>query len=129
MPNEFQIQHRIINPYHAQENGVVEAFNMILENALKKVCNTRRDDWDQKVSAMLCASRTTCKKLTSQTPFKLVYGQEVVMPMEYIVLSLRVVVIIETIGVDVVEHRLLQRVQLEKERFVAGFHQNVEKQR
>ena len=71
----------------------------------------------------------TCKKLTGQTPFKLVYGQEVVMPMEYIVPSLRVVAIMEMTDVDAVEERLLQLTHLEEEHFVAGFHQNVEKQR
>ena len=35
--------------------------------------------------------------------FKLVYGQEVVMPMEYIVPSLRVVALTEMTDVDVVE--------------------------
>ena len=52
---ELHIQNRKMTPYHPQENGTVEAFNKILEKALTKVCNTYRDDWDQKVSAMLWA--------------------------------------------------------------------------
>ena len=40
---------------------------------------------------MLWAYHTTCKWLTGQTPFKLAYGKEVVMPMEYIVPSLHII--------------------------------------
>ena len=41
--------------------------------------------------------------MTCQTKFQFVYGQEVVMPMEYIVPSLRVAAFTEMIDVDVVE--------------------------
>ena len=51
------------------------------------------------------------------------------MNMEYIVPSLRVASIVEMTDVDVVEERLLQLIHLEEERFIAGFHQNVGKQR
>ena len=59
----------------------------------------------------------------------MVYEQEVMNCMEYIVLIRRIDVIIEIIGVDVIEERLLQIVHVEEECFVVGFHQNVEKQR
>jgi hypothetical protein len=57
-----------------------------------------------------------------QTPFKLVYGLEVVVPMEYLVPSLRIVAFTDMDDTSVVRERLSQLVELEEDRFVAGFH-------
>ena len=70
----------------------------------------------------------TCKNLTGQTPFRLVYGQEAFIPLEYIVPSLKIVVIIEMTNVGTIEERLSQLVQLEEDSFLADYHQFVEKE-
>ena len=95
MTDKFQIQHRKTIPYHPQESGSIEYFNNVLDHTLTKSCNKNHYDWDHKISAVLWDYHMTCKNLTGHTPFILVYGKEVVMPIEYIVPSLRIAAIIE----------------------------------
>ena len=96
---------------------------------MKNVCNINRDDLDISIPAVLWAYRTTCKKLTGHTSFKLAYGQEAIMPMEYIVPSLRVATLTDMADEDTVNEILLHLVGLEEDRFIARFHQQVQKER
>jgi transposase InsO family protein len=80
---EFSIDHRKSSPYYPQENGAVESFNKTIHKGLTKICGVDGDDWDEKVHIVLWEYRTTYKRSTGQTPFKLVYGQEVTDPLHF----------------------------------------------
>lgn len=65
----------------------------------------------------------TCKKFTRQTPFRLVCGVEAIMPMEYILPRLCIVMLTGMMDRGALEERITQLDELEDERFLAGFHQ------
>ena len=83
LTDQFQIDHRRSTAYHPQSNGAIEAFNKTLTKILTKICNTDKDDWDEKIPAVLWAYRTAYKRSTDQTPFRLDYGQEAVVPLHF----------------------------------------------
>ena len=56
------------------------------------------------------------------TPFKLVYGLEVVVPMEYLVPSLRIVAFTYMDDTGDVQERLAQLVEMEEDKFITRFH-------
>jgi hypothetical protein len=76
---------------------------------------------------MIWAYRTTSKKLIGHTPFILVYGQETIMPLEFIIPSLHIVALTELTDSSVVEKRISVLVEIEEDYFVAEFHQHVQK--
>ena len=80
---QFKIDHKQSTTYHPQSNGEIEAFNKTLTRGLTKIYNNDKDDWDEKVLAVLWAYHTAYKRSTDQTPFQLVYGQEAVFPLHF----------------------------------------------
>jgi len=64
--------------------------NKVLQNVLKKIVILNYRHWDQNLHSALWVFRTAYKTTTGQTPFKLAYGLEVVVPMEFVIPTLQI---------------------------------------
>jgi hypothetical protein len=58
-----------------------------------------------------------------------VYGQEAVVPLEFLVLSLRVATITNMTEQGTIKERLSQLMDMEEDMILVGFHQEVQKER
>ena len=66
--------------YHPKTDGMVERFNRTLIEMLAKTAERDPRRWDQHVPFVLFAYRTSPHEATGETPFKLLYGREAVLP-------------------------------------------------
>nr|CAN66357.1 hypothetical protein VITISV_037956 [Vitis vinifera] len=78
---KYDIQHHRSSAYRSQTNGAVEAANKNIKRILRKMVETSRD-WSKKLPFALWAYRTSFRTSTGAMPYSLVYGMEVVLPVE-----------------------------------------------
>jgi hypothetical protein len=70
------------SPYYAQANGQAESSNKNLINLIKKKTEENTKRWHEVLSETLWAHHISKHSATKVTYFELVYGQEVVLPVE-----------------------------------------------
>jgi transposase InsO family protein len=80
---KYGIKHCKSSPYHPQANGQVESTNKVLETILTKTVQLHHRDWDDRLPEALWAYRTTWRNTTGHTPYELVYGKQVLLPIEF----------------------------------------------
>ncbi|KAI5428159.1 hypothetical protein KIW84_033240 [Lathyrus oleraceus] len=86
---DFKIAHHNSSPYRPKMNGVVEAANKNIKKISQKMVVMYKD-WHEMLPFSLHKYRTSIHTSTGATPFSLVYGMEVVLPVEVEIPSLRV---------------------------------------
>jgi hypothetical protein len=70
------------SPYYTQSNGQAESSNNTLIRLIKKKIEENPNKWHEVLSEALWAHRISKHSATKVTPFELVYGQEVVLPVK-----------------------------------------------
>ncbi|MCI29957.1 gypsy retrotransposon integrase-like protein, partial [Trifolium medium] len=67
---------------HPQTNGQAEAANRVILRGLKRRLDKNKKKWVEELQNVLWAYRTTPHSTTGETPFRLAYGTETVIPMQ-----------------------------------------------
>jgi hypothetical protein len=67
--------------YYPQGNGLVESSNKSLMTIIKKVLTENKKDWYVHLKYALWANQIGIKKSIGMSPFQMVYGTDVILPM------------------------------------------------
>ncbi|XP_072056251.1 uncharacterized protein [Arachis hypogaea] len=67
---------------HPQTNGLAEAANKVILHALKKKLDDAKSLWAELIPEVLWGYNTTPQTSTKETPFRLVYGSEAMIPVK-----------------------------------------------
>ena len=88
--SQLGIMNHYSSPAHPQANGQVEVTNRSLLKIIKTRLEGAKGIWPKELPSVLWAYRTTARTPTGETPFRLTYGNEAVIPTEIGLTSYRV---------------------------------------
>ena len=88
--SELGIKNHYSSPAHPQANGQVEVTNWSLLKIIKTRLEGVKGIWPDELPSILWAYRTTTRTPTGETPFRLAYGSDAVIPAEVGLTSYRV---------------------------------------
>ena len=86
---ELGIKNHYSSPSYPQANGQTKVTNRTLLKLIKTRLEGAKGAWSDELPRVLLAYRTTVRTPTGETPFKMAFGTEVVIPVEIGVSSIR----------------------------------------
>ena len=87
---QLGINNHYSSPFHPQANGQAEVANRSLLKIIKTRLEGAKGIWLDELPGVLWAYRTTVRTPTGETPFKLAYGSEAIIPSKVQMASHRV---------------------------------------
>ena len=73
---ELSIRHRMSTAYHPETNGLVERYNGIVLQRLKRFCMAKEDQWDNLLQLAVFNINSRKQSSLAYSPFYLVYGRQ-----------------------------------------------------
>jgi transposase InsO family protein len=109
LTDRYGIKHCKSSPYHPQANGKMESTNKVLEAILTKTIHLHHKDWADRLPEALWAYRTTWRNTTGHTPYELVFGKQILLPIEFQIHTFRLAA---ELGLDLSEAQKKRVMQL-----------------
>ena len=78
----FNIEKTRTTPYHPESDGMIERLNRTLQDMLAKYVSGHQRDWDEHLPLVMMAYRSSVHASTQYTPFYLLFGHEVRLPVD-----------------------------------------------
>jgi len=76
------IQTKFVSVIHPQANGQAEAANKVIINGIQKKLEAAKGLWAEQIDEVLWSYHTTLHSTTKEAPFTMVYGIDVMLPVE-----------------------------------------------
>ncbi|XP_057723967.1 uncharacterized protein LOC130939916 [Arachis stenosperma] len=112
----FKIKHHFSSVEHPQSNGLAEAANKVILIALKKKLGDAKGEWAELIPEVLWSYNTTKQTTTNETPYRLVYGANAMIPIEIALTTTRSEIIPATHNDNI---RQIELDTIEEERYKA----------
>jgi hypothetical protein len=78
----YGICNTFVSVEHPQANGHAESANKVILKAIKRKLDRRDKNWVEPLATILWSYHTTVKSSTGETPFKMVYETDTMIPVE-----------------------------------------------
>nr|KYP45242.1 Transposon Ty3-I Gag-Pol polyprotein [Cajanus cajan] len=79
---QLGINHKVTSVEHPQTNGQAEAANKVILRELKKRLGSSKGEWVPELPSVLWAYHYTPQTTTQETPYRLTYGSDAMIPVE-----------------------------------------------
>lgn len=80
----LQINKTRTTSYHPQSDGMIERLNRTIKDILSKYISVNQTDWDKFIDGIVFAYNSTIHESTGMTPYKMVFGEEMTLPVNLI---------------------------------------------
>ena len=80
--SSYRFRHHFTSVEHPQANGQVEVANKVILCGLKKRLDDKKGAWADELGSVLWSYRTTPHSTMGESPFKLTYGVDAMIPIE-----------------------------------------------